>query len=98
MEAAQEAAAARDKLLDDRAAAEAELQALQAKLKRQTAAVSAAADAEQRVCAAEAKCRTATAEASSSQMQVGHKFWYCIQHCSDGQVHTHFFLFLIYSI
>ena len=74
MEAAQEAATARDKLLDDKAVAEAELQALQGKLKRQTAAVSAAADAEQRVCAAEAKCRTATADASSSQMQVGPSF------------------------
>ena len=70
MEAAQEAATSRDKLLDEQAAAVAQLQALQSKLTRQTAAVSAAADAEQRVQAAEAKCRTATADASSSQMQV----------------------------
>lgn len=70
MEAAQEAATSRDKLLDEQAAAAAQLQALQSKLTRQTAAVSAAADAEQRVQAAEAKCRTATANASSSQMQV----------------------------
>lgn len=70
MEAAQEAASSRDRLLDEQAAAEAQLQALQAKLARQAAAVTAAADAEQRVQAAEAKCRTATADACSSQMQV----------------------------
>lgn len=70
MEAAQEAAASRDRLLAEQASAGVQLQVLQSKLSRQAAAVSAAADAEQRVQAAEAKCRTATADASCGQMQV----------------------------
>lgn len=70
MDAAQEAAQTRDKLLDEQASDRAQLYALQAQVTRQTAAVAAAADAEQRVEAAEARCRSATANASSSQLQV----------------------------
>ncbi len=70
MDASQEAAAARDKLLDQQAESEAELKALRGKLARQAAAITAAADAEERVIAAEAKCRTAHADASSWQTQV----------------------------
>ena len=70
MDAAQEAAAARDKLLDQQAETEAELRALRAKSTRQAAAIAAAADAEERVMAAEAKCKAAHADLSSWQSQV----------------------------
>lgn len=70
MDAAQDAAAARDKLLDQQAESEAELWALRAKTTRQAAAVAAAADAEERVTAAEAKCKAAHADTSSWQSQV----------------------------
>lgn len=70
MDAAQEAAAARDKLLDQQAESEAELKALRAKMTRQAAAITAAADAEERVNAAEAKCKAAHADSSSWQTQV----------------------------
>lgn len=70
MDAAQEAAAARDKLLDQQAESEAELRTLRAKSTRQAAAVAAAADAEERVIAAEAKCKAVHADLSSWQTQV----------------------------
>jgi len=70
MDAAQEAAAARDKLLDQQAESEAELKALRAKMTRQAAVITAAADAEERVSAAEAKCKAAHADSSSWQTQV----------------------------
>lgn len=70
MDAAQDAAATRDKLLDQQAQSEAELRALRAKATRQAAAVAAAADAEERVTAAEAKCKAAHADTSSWQSQV----------------------------
>ena len=70
MDAAQDAAAARDKLLNQQAESEAELRALRAKTTRQAAAVAAAADAEERVTAAEAKCKAAHADTSSWQNQV----------------------------
>jgi len=70
VDAAQEAAAARDKLLDQQAESEAELKALRAKMTRQAAAITAAADAEERVIAAEAKCKAAHADSSSWQTQV----------------------------
>ena len=71
MDAAQEAAAARDKLLDQQAESHAELKSLRAKSTRQAAAIAAAADAEERVLAAEAKCKAAHADASSWQTKVG---------------------------
>lgn len=70
MDAAQDAAAARDKLLDQQAESQAELRALRAKSTRQAAAVTAAADAEERVMAAEAKSKAAHADLSSWQSQV----------------------------
>ena len=70
MDAAQGAAAARDKLLDQQAESEVELRALRAKTTRQAAAVAAAADAEERVTAAQAKCKAAHADTSSWQSQV----------------------------
>lgn len=70
MDAAQDAAAARDKLLDQQAESQAELRALRAKSTRQAAAVAAAADAEERVMAAEAKSTAAHADLSSWQSQV----------------------------
>ena len=70
MDASQEAAAARDKLLDQQAESEAELKALRAKATRQAAAVAAAADAEERVMAAETKSKSAHADAASWQTQV----------------------------
>ena len=70
MDAAHDAAAARDKLLDQQAESEAELRSLRVKTTRQAAAVAAAADAEERVTAAEAKCKAAHADTSSWQSQV----------------------------
>lgn len=71
MGAAQKAAAARDKLLDQQAESQAELQALRAKVTRQAAAITAAADAEERVSNAEARCKAAHADSTSWQTQVG---------------------------
>ena len=71
MGAAREAAAARDKLLDQQVEAEAELQALRAKVTRQAVAITAAADSEERVSNAEARCKAAQADSTSWQTQVG---------------------------
>lgn len=75
MDAAQDAAAARDKLLDQQAESEAELRALRAKSTRQAAAIAAAADAEEQVMAAEAKSKAAHADLSSWQSQVWQSLW-----------------------
>lgn len=77
MDAARDAATARDKLLDQQAESEAELKALRAKSTRQAAAITAAADAEERVGAAEAKCKAAHADAASWQSQVLHAHITC---------------------
>lgn len=78
MDAAQDAAAARDRLLDQQAESEAELRALRAKSTRQAAAVAAAADAEERVMAAEAKSKAAHADLSSWQSQVWQRVMACL--------------------
>ena len=77
MDAAADAAAARDKLLDQQAESDAELKALRAKSTRQAAAVAAAADAEERVAAAEVKRKAAHADSSSWQHQVRHRLLPC---------------------
>ena len=82
MDAAQDAAAARDKLLDQQAESEAELRALRGRTTRQAAAVAAAADAEERVTAAEAKCRAAHADTSSWQSQVWQKSVAVVAECN----------------